>query len=152
MTNGIEARELTKVFHDPGRGDVVAANQVSFTCQPGEIFGLLGPNGAGKTTTLRMLSTVLQPTSGTAIVAGHDVVGAPLELHLRDAAKAGDLLEPFEECHAHPTAAVGGLHGQQHQMCALGVEVELHRDEADNAPGSARDDDLGIGGADPPRD
>ncbi len=77
---GIEARELTKVFHDAGRGDVVAANRVSFTCQPGEIFGLLGPNGAGKTTTLRMLSTVLQPTSGTAIVAGHDVVAAPLEV------------------------------------------------------------------------
>ena len=77
---GIEARELTKVFHDAGRGDVVAANRVSFTCQPGEIFGLLGPNGAGKTTTLRMLSTVLQPTSGTAIVAGHDVIAAPLEV------------------------------------------------------------------------
>ena len=78
--SGIEARELTKVFHDPGRGDVVAANQVSFTCEPGEIFGLLGPNGAGKTTTLRMLSTVLRPTSGTAVVAGHDVVDSPLEV------------------------------------------------------------------------
>ncbi len=77
---GIEARELTKVFHDPARGDVVAVKQVSFTCQPGEIFGLLGPNGAGKTTTLRMLSTVLKPTSGTAIVAGHDVVASPLEV------------------------------------------------------------------------
>ncbi len=77
---GIEAHELTKVFHYPGRGDVVAANRVSFNCQPGEIFGLLGPNGAGKTTTLRMLSTVLQPTSGTAIVAGHDVVASPLEV------------------------------------------------------------------------
>ena len=78
--SGIEARELTKVFHDPDRGDVVAANRVSFTCEPGEIFGLLGPNGAGKTTTLRMLSTVLRPTSGTAVVAGHDVVSSPLEV------------------------------------------------------------------------
>ena len=48
----------------PGEG---AAHRVSFTCEPGEIFGLLGPKGAGKTTTLRMLSTVLQPTPGTAI-------------------------------------------------------------------------------------
>ena len=77
---GIEARALTKVFHDPGRGDVVAAHRVSFTCRRGEIFGLLGPNGAGKTTTLRLLSTVLRPTSGTAIVAGHDVVSSPLEV------------------------------------------------------------------------
>lgn len=50
---------------------------VSFEAQPGRIFGLLGVNGAGKTTTLRMLSTVLQPTSGTAEVAGFDVIQHP---------------------------------------------------------------------------
>ena len=47
------------------------------TASPGEIFGLLGPNGAGKTTTLRILSTVLKPTGGRAVVAGHDVVAEP---------------------------------------------------------------------------
>src|SRR4029079_17567180 len=47
--------------------------RVSFTARPGEIFGLLGPNGAGKTTILRMLSTVLTPTSGTARICGYDV-------------------------------------------------------------------------------
>src|SRR5262249_28263321 len=52
----------------------VAASDISFTCRAGEVFGLLGPNGAGKTTTLRMLSTVLAPTAGTARIAGHDVV------------------------------------------------------------------------------
>jgi sodium transport system ATP-binding protein len=52
----------------------VAASDISFTCHAGEVFGLLGPNGAGKTTTLRMLSTVLTPTEGTARIAGHDVV------------------------------------------------------------------------------
>ncbi len=73
MTAGIEARSLTKIYHDKERGEVRAADNVSFTCRPGEIFGLLGPNGAGKTTTLRMLATVIEPTSGTAIVNGHDV-------------------------------------------------------------------------------
>ena len=46
---------------------------VSFRCQPGQIYGLLGANGAGKTTTLRMLATILQPTDGSARVAGFDI-------------------------------------------------------------------------------
>src|SRR5437868_1300408 len=69
----IEACELTKIFTDKKRGEVRAAENISFSCQPGEIFGLLGPNGAGKTTTLRMLATILEPTSGTAKVAGYDI-------------------------------------------------------------------------------
>ena len=64
----IEAEGLTKDF-----GSLRAVNGVSFQCKPGEVFGLLGPNGAGKTTTLRMISTVLKPTSGTARVMGFDV-------------------------------------------------------------------------------
>ncbi|MCH2374139.1 MAG: ATP-binding cassette domain-containing protein [Planctomycetes bacterium] len=75
---GIETKQLGKVFCDPQQGDIVAVDSVSFTCGYGEVFGLLGPNGAGKTTTLRMLSTVLQPTSGTAIVGGYDVHESPL--------------------------------------------------------------------------
>ncbi len=75
---GIRANELTKVFRDRSRGEVTAARRVSFDCRRGEVFGLLGPNGAGKTTTLRMLSTILRPTSGTAVVAGHDVVADPI--------------------------------------------------------------------------
>ena len=46
-------------------------------CSPGSIYGLLGANGAGKTTTLRMLATILEPTDGTAIVFGHDIVEHP---------------------------------------------------------------------------
>jgi len=49
---------------------------VTFTCRPGQIYGLLGANGAGKTTTLRLLATLLQPTSGSATLAGHDVATA----------------------------------------------------------------------------
>jgi ABC-2 type transport system ATP-binding protein len=55
-------------------GDVVAVGGVSFAVRGGETFGLLGPNGAGKTTTLRVLTTLLRPGAGRAIVAGHDTV------------------------------------------------------------------------------
>jgi len=73
----IEARHLTKVFKDKKRGEIRAVDNVSFTCRPGQIYGLLGANGAGKTTTLRLLATLLKPTGGTAVVAGHDTAAAP---------------------------------------------------------------------------
>jgi sodium transport system ATP-binding protein len=73
----IDARGLSKRFQDKKRGEIRAVDNVSFTCQPGKIYGLLGANGAGKTTTLRMLATILEPTDGTAIVAGYDVIDHP---------------------------------------------------------------------------
>jgi sodium transport system ATP-binding protein len=73
----IAARNLTKVYADLHRGPFVALDNLSFTANCGEVYGLLGPNGAGKTTALRILSTVLQPTSGTAVVNGYDVVTQP---------------------------------------------------------------------------
>ncbi len=73
----IEAQGLTKVFRDKKRGEIRAADGVSFRCQPGQIYGLLGANGAGKTTTLRLLATILKPTEGTARVAGFDIVEQP---------------------------------------------------------------------------
>jgi sodium transport system ATP-binding protein len=76
----IEARGLSKRFHDKKRGEIRAVDNVSFTCQPGKIYGLLGANGAGKTTTLRMLATILEPTDGTAVVCGKDVVESPEEV------------------------------------------------------------------------
>jgi len=76
----IIADGLTKIFDDRKRGPVAAADRISFTCPPGVIFGLLGPNGAGKTTTLRMLATLLTPTSGSARLLGHDVRTAPHEV------------------------------------------------------------------------
>jgi len=69
MTHAIEVNKLTKQF-----GDLIAVNAISFFVEDGEIFGLLGPNGAGKTTLIRMLTTLTPPTSGTAIVGGHDIV------------------------------------------------------------------------------
>jgi len=73
----IEARNLTKTFKDKKRGVIAAVSDVSFTCQPGRIYGLLGANGAGKTTTLRLLATLLKPTSGSCTIAGHDAATAP---------------------------------------------------------------------------
>jgi len=80
----IVAEGLTKIFLDPKRGgEFRAVDDVSFVCQPGRIFGLLGPNGAGKTTTLRMLSTTLVPTAGTATIDGCDVAREPAEARAR---------------------------------------------------------------------
>src|SRR6188472_570408 len=73
----IEARSLTKAYSDVLRGEVLALSDVTFSARPGQIYGLLGPNGAGKTTALRILSTVLQPTRGTAIIGGFDVITQP---------------------------------------------------------------------------
>ena len=73
----IHVRELVKTYADLRRGQFVALNELSFYAMPGQIYGLLGPNGAGKTTALRILSTVLQPTSGTATINGYDVLTQP---------------------------------------------------------------------------
>ena len=74
----IEVSDLVKVYPG-GRADepVRAVDYVSFTVDEGEFFGFLGPNGAGKTTTIRILATLLKPTEGRAVVAGHDVVAEP---------------------------------------------------------------------------
>lgn len=72
MTHVIETRDLRKEF-----GSFVAVKDVSFHVEKGEIFGYLGANGAGKSTTIRMLCGLLQPSGGTATVAGHDVAHAP---------------------------------------------------------------------------
>ena len=69
----IHVENLTKSFRDLRRGEVVAVDHISFDVKPGEVFALLGPNGAGKTTAMRILCTVLKPTSGTARLAGYDV-------------------------------------------------------------------------------
>jgi len=69
----IETRNLVKRY-----GDKVAVNNISFEVFGGEVFGFLGPNGAGKTTTIKMIVGLLQPTSGTVKVAGHDVQIKPM--------------------------------------------------------------------------
>lgn len=75
MGNVIQVQALTRTF-----GDFTAVNKISFEVRPGEIFGFLGANGAGKTTALKMLTGLLLPSSGTALVAGYDVAIYPEEV------------------------------------------------------------------------
>jgi ABC-2 type transport system ATP-binding protein len=75
----VEARSLARTF----KGGVEAVRGIDLSVARGEVFGFLGPNGAGKTTTVRMLCTLLPPTSGSASVAGVDVVRDPAEVRRR---------------------------------------------------------------------
>jgi len=70
----LEAKNLHKNF-----GNIRAVNGISFKAEKGQVLGFLGPNGAGKTTTMRMITGFLPPTSGTAVVCGHDVKSEPVE-------------------------------------------------------------------------
>lgn len=78
-----QKREIKAAPERRGDGTVDAVAGVSFTCKPGRIFSLLGPNGAGKTTALRMIATLLKPTSGSIEVAGIDAVKNPQEVRRR---------------------------------------------------------------------
>jgi len=71
----IDVERLSKSYHAAR-----AVDRLTFRVGSGEVVGLLGPNGAGKTTTMRMLTTFLAPTSGRAILAGHDVLDEPVEV------------------------------------------------------------------------
>jgi len=76
--SAVETRALTRRFES-----LVAVNQLTFSFPRGSIFGLLGPNGAGKSTLIKMLTTLLPPSGGTALVAGFDIVRAPREVRRR---------------------------------------------------------------------
>jgi len=102
----IRCEVLTKRF-----GAFTAVDRVSFEVEKGEVFGLLGPNGAGKTTTLRLLSTLLRPTSGSANIAGHDLLREPQRVResigvLPEDAGLYDRLTPREHLFYY-----GRLHG-----------------------------------------
>lgn len=75
MPNIIEVKNLVKTF-----GDITAVNDVSFNVAAGEVLAFLGPNGAGKSTTIKMLTTLLRPTSGTLLINGHDPITHPDEV------------------------------------------------------------------------
>jgi sodium transport system ATP-binding protein len=113
----IHVQHLTKTYEDLRRGAFVAVDRVSFSVRSGEIFGLLGPNGAGKTTVLRILSTVLSPTSGIATIAGYDVSHDPAAVRRRigfvsnntamyDRMTAWEMVEYFGRLHGMSRAAL----------------------------------------------
>tara|TARA_B100000925_G_scaffold248037_1_gene198650 strand:+ start:137 stop:895 length:759 start_codon:yes stop_codon:yes gene_type:complete len=88
----IKVEKLTKEFTrskaqkkelNTNENITTAVENVSFTCNPGEVFSLLGPNGAGKTTTLRMISTIIQPTSGEVEICGIDAIEFPREARMK---------------------------------------------------------------------
>lgn len=95
--------------------EAVPVNKISFNCEPGKIFSLLGPNGAGKTTTLRMISTIIKPTSGKIEVCGHDVATQSKEVRksigfltgstgLYERLTADEVLKYYAELNDVPTA------------------------------------------------
>jgi ABC-2 type transport system ATP-binding protein len=114
-TNGavgaVEVDRLVKRF-----GDFTAVDGISFSVEPGELFGFLGPNGAGKTTTISVLCTLLHPTDGVARVAGHDVVRARNEVRssiglVFQEVTLDDYLTGEENLRFH--AVLYGLHGSE---------------------------------------
>lgn len=131
----VHVENLTKSFQDGVR----AVDNISFAAQPGEIFGLIGPNGAGKTTALRILSTILRPTSGKALVAGFDVVtqAAQVRRHVGfQSANTGiyDRMSAWET-----VEYFGRLHGLDQPTLQRRMEevfAQLHMNDFRDVPGS----------------
>ena len=115
----IEAVNLTKSY-----GGQAALKDVSFTVGPGELFGLIGPNGAGKTTLIRTLATLLQPTSGTASVGGHDVQREADKVR-RMIGYMPDFFGVYEELKVREYleffASIYGIRGRERQATVDGV-------------------------------
>jgi ABC-2 type transport system ATP-binding protein len=118
----IEAEHLVKRF-----GDLTAVDDVSFEVPQGSVLGLLGPNGAGKTTAVRMMTTLTRPTSGTARVAGHDVLRDPDAVRhsmglTGQAASVDEFLTGRENIHL-----MGSLYGLNRAQIAASSDELLER-------------------------
>ena len=151
----IHVHELTKYYSDVRRGSFVALRSLSFHAGPGQIYGLLGPNGAGKTTALRILSTVLRPTSGTATVNGFDVSRQPEHVRRQigfisantavyDRMTGWEMVEYFGRLHGIPEeelerpdgVALRAAEDERHPRRARGEDVDGN--EAEGVGGSGR--------------
>jgi ABC-2 type transport system ATP-binding protein len=115
----IEAIDLVKRF-----GPTTAVDGVSFTVRPGTVLGLLGPNGAGKTTTVRIMTTLTEPTSGIARVAGFDVRGQP-EMVRRNMGLTGQVATVDELLTGRENIRmIGSLYGiRRRQLARLGDQL-----------------------------
>src|SRR5712691_6729854 len=129
----VETRALKRIFKGSrGSPEVVALDGIDLRIERGEVFGLLGPNGAGKTTVIKILNTLLYPTSGEARVAGHDVVRDANEVRRRIALVSGgessgygilnvrECLWMFSQFYGVPRAEAGSRVDQL--LSALGLE------------------------------
>jgi ABC-2 type transport system ATP-binding protein len=145
-TPAIAVHNLVKTFSDRGRL-IRAVDDLSFSVQPGSIFGLLGPNGAGKTTTLRIMTTLARPSGGRVEVLGCDVVKSPLEVRRRIGVviqeQAADLLLnvrdnllTFARFHGTSGPAVRRRAGQV--MAQFGIEDAADRKVQDLSGGIRR--------------
>ncbi len=119
----LEVEGLEKVY-----GDVKAVHGLTFQVAPGEVLGLVGPNGAGKTSTLRCLGGILPPSSGRVVVAGHDLVKAPVEAKralafLPDEPRLFEYLTVWE--HLNFVARLYGVADWEERARALLDEMEL---------------------------
>jgi ABC-2 type transport system ATP-binding protein len=120
---GIEARDLVREFRKGPR----AVDGIDLWVSPGEIYGFLGPNGAGKSTTVHMLTTLLPPTSGTARVAGHDVVREGPQVRAAvGAALQEAALDPFLTAREHMRLQTA-LHGLRKQERVQRAEALIER-------------------------
>lgn len=124
MSAMIDIRQLTKRF-----GPILAVDGVSFTVERGEVLGFLGPNGAGKSTTMKMVTGFLPPTSGSALVCGHDVAAEPIAVkerigYLPEGAPAYPDMTP--EGFLAFVARVRGLTGQARQSAVARVVDKVH--------------------------
>ncbi len=133
----IVVENLAKIYEDLKRGRFVAVEDVSFEVAPGEIFGLLGPNGAGKTTVLRILSTVLRPSSGSARIGGYDVDTDAAEVR-RMIGFVSNNTALYDRMTAMETIQYfGRLHGMSGQRLADRIEAliaQLRMDEFRDLP------------------
>mgnify|MGYP001179304586 CR=1 FL=1 len=148
----LTTRDLARTF-ETKRGTVEAVRGVDLTVHPGEILGFLGPNGAGKSTTLRMLTTLLAPTRGTATVAGHDLVREPSQVrqHIGYVAQSGGVApdEPVRQelifqGRCHRLAKAEAAERAQELARALDLEGLLDRKCAELSGGQRRRLDIAL--------
>jgi sodium transport system ATP-binding protein len=118
----IRVDNLSKTFEDKKRGTVHALDHVSFEVKAREIFGLLGPNGAGKTTCLRLLATILKPSSGTAELGGADIVRSPQAVRRQIGFLSGDMGSYARLTPREVLAFFGKLNGIEGQALERRIE------------------------------
>ncbi len=114
----VKVNNLSKLFYDRKRGEILACSNISFSVNKGEIFGLLGPNGAGKTTALRVISTVLRPTNGDASIFGYSINNEPEKIRAKIGFLSGDMGHYHRLTPRETMRFYGRLHNMEDNLLA----------------------------------